>query len=490
MNNEVIRPFSPSSHALKKTPTGIAGLDEITEGGLPAGRSTLICGGAGCGKTLFSVEFLARGILDYNEPGVIMAFEETAEDLAQNVASLGYDLDKMQADKMLLIDHVRLDKNDIEETGDFDLEGIFIRLGHAIDTLGAKRVVLDTLETLFAGITNTMILRSELRRLFRWLKDKGVTSIITAERGEGKLTRHGMEEYVSDCVILLDNRVINQVTTRRLRIVKYRGSIHGTNEYPFLIDNSGITVMPVTSLKLEHAVSSERVSTGIEKLDEMLSGKGYLKGSTVLALGSAGTGKTSISASFAKSVCESGKKCLYFAFEESPNQIMRNMKSIGCDLEPYVEKGCLQFFASRPTVYGLEMHLVMMHKAIEEFKPDVVIVDPMTNLIAVGDFVEVKTMLTRLIDFLKVNMVTALFTALVQTESFFAGTIEGISSLIDTLILVRNIEQNNEMHRGICVVKSRGMSHSNKIREFIIAEDGIDIQDFVPLVTNNNFINL
>ena len=484
MINNLTKPFIQEQFSLPKTPSGITGLDEVTGGGLPTGRSTLLCGGAGCGKTLFSIEFLANGILAYNEPGVFMTFEETADDLAQNVASLGFDLKQMQADKMLAIDHVKVDRNEIEESGDFDLEGLFIRLGHAIDSVGAKRVVLDTIETLFSGITNTMILRSELKRLFTWLKDKGVTSIITAEKGEGTLTRHGLEEYVSDCVILLDNRVINQITTRRLRIVKYRGSIHGTNEYPFLIDEAGISVMPVTSLKLNHEVTSERISTGIKKLDEMLGNKGYFIGSTVLTLGSAGTGKTSIASSFAKACCEDGKKCLFFAFEESPNQILRNMRSIGCGLDEFVEAGTLQFFASRPTVYGLEMHLVMMHKAIEEFKPDIVIVDPMTNLISVGDINEVKTMLTRLIDFLKVNMITALFTALTQSDTESVSTTEGISSLIDTLILVRNIEIDNEMRRGLQIVKSRGMPHSNKIREFLINEKGIDIIDFVPVLNN------
>ncbi len=469
---------SSSANQIAKSLTGINGLDAITEGGFPTGRSTLVCGAAGCGKTLLSMEFLCNGIIEFNEPGVFIAFEETAEDLAQNVRSLGFDLDELVKNKMLYIDHIRVDRNEIEESGDFDLEGLFIRLGHAIDSVGAKRVVIDTIETLFSGIQNTMILRSELKRLFLWLKHKGVTSIITAERGEGTLTRHGIEEYVSDCVILLDNRVINQVTTRRIRIVKYRGSTHGTNEYPFLIDDDGFSVLPVTSLRLDHEVTSERVSTGIEKLDEMLEGRGFFKGSSILVLGSAGTGKTSISASFAKESCRQGKKVIFFAYEESPRQIMRNMSSIGLDLAEYVEDGSLRFLASRPTVYGLEMHLVMMHKAIEEFKPDVVIVDPMTNLIAVGDINEVKAMLTRLIDFLKINMITAMFTALLQSDKESVNTTEGISSLIDTLILVRNLEKDNELHRGLQIVKSRGMSHSNKIREFLINKNGIDLIDF------------
>lgn len=484
MSIELIKPDNISPNQLPKTLTGIDGLDAITGGGLPTGRSTLVCGGAGCGKTLLSIEFLVNGALQFNEPGVLMSFEETADDLAQNAASLGFDLKQMIQDKKLYIDHVLLDRNNIEEIGNFDLEGLFIRLGHAIDSIGAKRVVLDTIETLFAGIANTAILRSELKRLFRWLKEKGVTAMITAERGEGTLTRHGLEEYVSDCVILLDNRVINQITTRRIRIVKYRGSTHGTNEYPFLIDEDGFSVLPVTSLKLDHEVSSERVSSGIKKLDEMLDGKGFYKGSTILVLGSAGTGKTSISASFAREACKNGQKCIFFAFEESPKQIMRNMRSIGSLLDEFTENGSLRFFASRPTVYGLEMHLVMMHKAIEEHKPDIVIIDPMTNLIAVGDITEVKTMLTRLIDYLKVNMITAMFTALLQSDSESLNTSESISSLVDTLISVRNIEQDNEMKRGLQIVKSRGMSHSNKIREFLINENGIDIKDFVKKVKN------
>lgn len=468
----------PENFTLPKSPTGIEGLDQITEGGLPKGRPTLICGTAGCGKTLMSMEFLVRGIINYNEPGVFMAFEETSEELKENVASLGFDLDKLQQENKLKIDHVRIERDEIEETGEYDLEGLFIRLGHAIDSVGAKRVVLDTIESLFSGLSNNIILRSELRRLFRWLKEKGVTAIVTAERGSDSLTRHGLEEYVADCVILLDNRIQNQITTRRLRIVKYRGTTHGTNEYPYLIDEKGISVLPVTSLKLEHDASSERISTGVKQLDEMLSGKGFFKGSSILVLGTAGTGKTSIASSFSLESCKNGKKCLYFAFEESPNQILRNMKSIGLNIEPYIKKGQFKFYASRPTVYGLEMHLVMIHNAIQEFKPDVVIIDPMTNLISIGEMSEVKTMLTRLIDYLKSNNITGMFTGLLHGDTDVMTT-EGISSLIDTLILVRNVEDNYELRRGIQIVKSRGMAHSNKIREFIITEKGIEIMDFI-----------
>lgn len=464
--------------SLQKTLTGIKGLDEITEGGLPKGRPTLVCGGTGCGKTLLAMEFLVRGILDYNEPGVFMAFEETGAELKENVASLGFDLQKLQDEKKLKIDHVHIESNEIEESGDYDLEGLFVRLNYAIDSIGAKRVVLDTLESLFSGLTNTAILRSEFRRLFRWLKDKGVTAIITAESGEGALTRQGLEEYVSDCVILLTNQVVRQITTRRLRIVKYRGSTHGTNEYPYLIDSQGLSVLPLSSLRLEHDVSVNRVLTGIPSLDEMMGGKGFYEGSTILVTGSAGTGKTSIAASFAIECVRNNKRCLYFAFEESPQQILRNMSTIGLDFLPFFDNDTLQILASRPTLYGLEMHLLMMHKKIEEFKPEVVIVDPMTNLISAGDLIDVKGMLTRLIDHLKVNKITALFTALTHNLYLGDSTLEGISSLIDTLIQVRNIEIENELRRGLQIVKSRGMAHSNKIREFLLSDNGIVLTEW------------
>jgi len=462
---------------LPKTPSGITGLDEITEGGLPLGRPTLICGEAGSGKTLMSMEFIVRGATEYNEPGVFMAFEEKADELAMNVTSLGFDLDKLQAEKKIKIDHVHIDRSEIEETGEYDLDGLFIRLNYAIDSIGAKRVVLDTLENLFSGLSNQAVLRAELRRLFEWLKEKGVTAIITGERGEGKLTRQGLEEYVSDCVILLDHRVINQISTRRLRIVKYRGSVHGTNEYPFLIDDDGISVLPVTSLRLEKPVSSERVSSGIPALDKMLGGQGFFKGSSVLVSGTAGTGKTSIAAYFANATCKQGKRCIYFAFEESPQQIMRNMHSIGVDLQRYVNKGDLRFFASRPTLYGLEMHLVAMYKVIKEFKPDAVVLDPITNLITVGSVSEVKAMLIRLIDFLQDEQITVMFTALSLNNIVNEQTDEGVSSLVDAWLLVRDIEYNGERNRGMYIMKSRGMKHSNQVREFIITDKGLDLVD-------------
>ena len=461
--------------SLKKTPTGISGLDEITGGGLPTGRPTLVCGGAGCGKTLMAVDFIVKGATIYNEPGVIMVFEESIDELATNVASLGFDLHQLQKEKKIKVDHVRIERSEIEETGEYDLEGLFIRLGYAIDSIGAKRVVLDTLENLFSGLTNTGILRSELRRLFRWLKEKGVTAIITAERGEGKLTRQGLEEYVSDCVILLDHRVIDQVSTRRLRVVKYRGSAHGTNEYPFLIDEDGISVLPVTSLLLNKHVTSERISSGIPSLDKMMGGKGFYRGSSILVSGTAGTGKTSIASYFAGQACSEGKKCLYFAFEESPNQIIRNMRSISLDLEKHVKKGLLQFHASRPTLYGLEMHLVAIYKQIKEFKPDMVVLDPVTNLVSVGVMNDVTAMLIRLIDFLQTAQITVMFTALTLNAPLSEKTDEGISSLIDTWLQVRDIETNGERNRGLYVIKSRGIRHSNQVREFMITDKGLDL---------------
>lgn len=464
---------------LPKTPTGINGLDEITEGGLPKGRPTLICGDAGTGKTLFSVEFIVNGATKYNEPGVFMAFEEKSEELAVNVASLGFDIKKLIADKKMRVDHVHIDRSEIEETGEYDLEGLFIRLGYAIDSIGAKRVVLDTIENLFTGLENQGILRAELRRLFVWLKDKGVTSIITGERGEGKLTRQGLEEYVSDCVILLDNRVQNQISTRRLRVVKYRGSVHGSNEYPFLIDEDGISVLPVTSLKLNNTVSNERVSSGIPTLDEMFGGKGFYKGSSILVSGTAGTGKTSVAASFAMATCERKERCLFFAFEESPEQILRNMKSINVNLEPYVKKGLLRFHASRPTLYGLEMHLVVFYKLIKEFKPSAIILDPITNLVTVGNGSEVKSILIRLIDFLQQEQVTVMFTALSLPSNRTDNQEEEVSSLVDAWIALQDIELNGERNRGIYVLKSRGMKSSNQVREFLISEKGIEVVDLM-----------
>jgi len=477
MSTEPSRQINTNIPSLPKVKSGIKGLDEITEGGLPQGRPTLICGGAGCGKTLFSMEFIVHGALSFNEPGVFMAFEEKSEELAVNVASLGFDLNQLQRDNLLKMDHVQINRSEIEETGEYDLDGLFIRLGHAIDSIGAKRVVLDTIENLFSGLSDQGIIRAELRRLFGWLKDKNVTTIITAEKGDGALTRHGLEEYVSDCVILLDHRVNNKISTRLLRIVKYRGSVHGTNEYPFLIDSDGISVLPVTSLTLDHAVSSERISSGIAGLDRMLDGKGFFRGSSILISGTAGTGKTSIAGCFANETCLKKERCIYFAFEESPMQIIRNMLSINMDLQKHVDDGFLKFHASRPTLNGLEMHLVAIHKMVKEFKPRVVILDPITNLITVGSVSEVKSLLIRLIDFLQAEQITVMFTALTLNGIVAEQTDESVSSLVDSWLLVRDIELNGERNRGLYVMKSRGMKHSNQVREFVISDTGLELVD-------------
>jgi len=463
--------------SLPKALTGIQGLDEITGGGFPRGRPTLICGSAGAGKTLLSMEFLVRGAMEYNEPGVFMAFEETASELAQNVRSLGFDLDELVKEKKLAIDFVRIERSEIDETGDYDLEGLFIRLGAAIDSIGATRVVLDTIENLFAGLQNQGILRAELRRLFRWLKDRGVTAVITAERGDGTLTRHGLEEYVSDCVILLDHRVIDQVSTRRLRIVKYRGTAHGTNEYPFLIDEDGFSVLPVTSVGLQHEVSEERVSSGIPRLDTMLGGEGFYRGTTILVSGTAGTGKTSMAAYFVDAACLRGERCLYFSFEESAGQLIRNMRSIGLNLEQWVKKNLLQFHSSRAMFYGLEMHLAVIHKIVEQFKPQVVVLDPVGSLVQAGNRNDAHSMLIRLIDFLKQRGITALLTNLTSGGGALEKTEVEISSIVDTWLLMRDIELEGERNRSLYILKSRGMAHSNQLREFLLTERGIDLLD-------------
>lgn len=465
-----------AARTLPKAPTGIHGLDAITEGGLPRGRPTLVCGGPGCGKTLLAAEFLIRGATQFNEPGAFITFEETGEELAQNVRSLGFDLDALVEDKKIALDYIRVERAEITETGEYDLEGLFLRLGLAIDSVGAKRVVLDTIESLFSGFDNQALLRSEIRRLFRWLKDKGVTAVITGERGNGTLTRQGLEEYVSDCVILLDHRVNEQTSTRRMRIVKYRGTTHGTNEYPFLIDAEGFSVLPLSGLQLDHAVSNERVSSGVPGLDEMLDGKGYYRGSSILVSGTAGTGKTSIAAHFAREITRQGGRCLYLAFEESPKQLIRNMQSIGVDLEPPVKKGLLKMHSSRPTLHGLEMHLVQVHKLVSEFNPAAVVIDPISNFINNSTAIETQSMLLRLIDFLKAKQITAFFTHLTSGGNAVEATDTGISSLIDTWLLVRNIEIGTARTRGLYVLKSRGMPHSHEIREFLLTPRGIQLK--------------
>jgi circadian clock protein KaiC len=460
-----------------KSRTGIAGLDEVTYGGLPKGRPTLLCGSAGCGKTLFGMTFLYNGAVEYGEPGVFLAFEERPEDLIKNVGSLNFDVERLISEKKLAIDHVELERTKIAESGEYDLEGLFIRLSYAIDSIGAKRVVVDTIETLFSGLENEQLLRSELRRLFEWLKEKGVTAIITGERGEGTLTRYGLEEYVADCVILLDNRIHDQLTTRRLRIVKYRGSAHGTNEYPFIIDEQGVTVMPITSSGLEHGAATERVSTGIPDLDQMLEGKGYYKGSSILVSGMAGSGKSTVAAQFADSICASGKRCVYFAMEESFHQVIRNMRSIGMDLQKWVDKNLLRFSARRPSLFGLETHLATMYRDVTDFDPAAVIVDPMSALLNAGVSHDVHSMVLRLVDFLKSRGVTALFTNLGTGAGEVAGTEIQISSLMDTWLLLYNRETNGEHNRQLYLLKSRGMAHSNQVREFILSSEGIKLRD-------------
>jgi circadian clock protein KaiC len=460
---------------LKKSPSGITGFDEITGGGLPAGRPTIVCGGPGCGKTMFAMEFLVRGATEFGEPGVLMTFEETGEEMSRNVESLGFNVPSLVDKKKLFLDYVRIEPSEIQETGEYDLEGLFVRLQHAVESVGAKRVVLDTVEAIFSGFANVGMLRAEIRRLFRWLKDRGLTTVITAERGtEGTLTRYGLEEYVSDCVVSLDHRVNDQISTRRMRIVKYRGSSHGTDEYPFLIDAKGFSVLPLSSIRLEHKVSKHRISSGIKDLDVMLEGRGFFKGSSVLVSGTSGSGKSTLAAHFANETCRSGKRVLFIAFEESSAQVTRNMRSVGINLGRYIQKGLLEFHAWRPTQHGLEMHLLRIHELVDQFNPQVVIVDPITNLIS-ASLNEVHGMLMRLLDFLKDRQITAMFTTLTANRGADEQTEVGISSLTDTWILLRDLELNGERNRCLYVLKSRGMAHSNQIREFVLSRTGVHL---------------
>lgn len=467
------------SLSLSKSPTGIDGLDEITGGGLPTGRPTLVAGSAGAGKTMLAAEFIVRGATQYNEPGVFVMFEENSQELTTNVRSLGFDLRRLVEEKKVILDHVHIERSEIEETGEYDLEGLFIRLGNAIDTIGAKRVVLDTLEALFSGLPNHAILRAELRRLFRWLKDRGMTAIITGEKGEDSITRYGLEEYVADCVITLDHRVTAQISTRRLRVVKYRGTAHGTNEYPFLISERGFSVLPITSLKLDHKASTERVSSGIPQLDTMMAG-GIYRGASVLVSGSPGTGKSSIAAAFVNAACGRGERAILFAYEESEDQIIRNMRSIGIDLGRWVKKGLLHIHSSRPTLQGLEQHLVVMQQLVKDFQPSVIAVDPISNLTLEGKEVDVKPTLMRLIDFLKHSGITALFTCLTQGSTGYVSPEDsqvGVSSLMDVWLLLRNHEIHGERNRTLYVLKARGVAHSNQVREFLLTDHGIRLVD-------------
>jgi circadian clock protein KaiC len=469
-------PDAPRLPALGKTPTGISGLDEVTGGGLPTGRSTLICGPAGCGKTLLAMEFLVRGVTAYDEPGVFVAFEESTEDLVANFASLGFDLPAAEAAGLLVLDHVTVVRGEVEETGEWDLDGLFLRLGTSIDRVGAKRIVIDTIETLFGAFANTAILRSELHRLFAWLKARGVTAVITGERGDGTLTRHGIEEYVSDCVIVLDHRVTEQTSTRRLRILKYRGSLHGTNEYPFLIGEHGVSVLPITTRGLDHEVSGERVSTGVPRLDVMLGERGFFRGSTVLVSGTAGTGKSTLAAQFCETTCQRGERATYFAFEESQTEIIRNMSSVGIDLQRWVDAGLLEFRCSRPSILGLEAHLFSMQQAVDGFAPTVVVMDPVSDFLRIGSPGEVAAMLMRQVDFLKARGVTALFTSL-NSEDAPVKADQQLASLVDTWLHVQHTEGNGERNRLLYVRKSRGMAHSNQIREFLLTAQGIELAD-------------
>jgi circadian clock protein KaiC len=460
---------------LPKTLTGVSGFDDITFGGLPTGRPTLVCGSAGCGKTLFGMTFLIKGATEFNEPGVLMSFEEKGEDLAANVASLGYTVSDLIAQNKLMIDYVRVERSEIEENGEYDLEALFIRLDYAIKKIGAKRIVLDTIEALFTGLSDPALLRAELRRLFEWLRDKNVTAVITGERGAGQLTRHGLEEYISDCVILLDNRVHDQITTRRLRVVKYRGSAHGSNEYPFLIDEQGISVLPITSAGLQHQTFEEAVPSGIPSLDEMMSLGGYYRGSSVLLSGAAGTGKSIFSASFANGVCNRGERCLYFAFEESPDQIVRNMRSVGIDLQKHLDSGLLRIDSARPSLYGLEMHLTLMNREIQRFNPLAVVIDPISAFR--GPESEVHAVLLRLVDILKSRGITAIFTNLLRGRAVEDEFGQGLSSLMDTWVYITNLESNGERNRGLYLLKSRGMNHSNQVREYLITNQGVKLRD-------------
>ncbi|MGD9973748.1 MAG: circadian clock protein KaiC [Desulfatirhabdiaceae bacterium] len=461
---------------IAKCPSGISGLDEITGGGLPRGRSTLVCGSAGSGKTLLAMEFIVRGARDFNEPGVFMAFEETEDDLTNNFSSLGFNLPDLVRRNKVMLDYVYIEPSEIVQAGTYNLEGLFIRLGSAIDTIGAKRVAIDSLEAIFAGLPNEAILRAELRRLFRWLKEKGVTAVITGEQGEKTLSRHGLEEYVSDCVIFLDHRLINHTATRRLRIIKYRGSSHRTNEYPTMIDEGGLIVLPISSLGLDYGVSKERISTGIDPLDAMFGGFGYYRGSSVLVSGTTGTGKSSIATAFSDAACRRGEKCLYLAFEESPQQIIRNMASIGFDLDPWVSNKLLFYHATRPTAFGLEQHLVKIHDLADKIRPAVVVMDPMTNLASIGDTMEITSMLIRVVDYLKMQGITALFTSLTPGGRLTdEHTDVGISSLMDTWLLLRNVETGDSRKRFLQIIKSRGMAHSSQVCEFELGDRGISL---------------
>lgn len=464
------------AQTLAKAPTGISGLDEITHGGLPAGRPTLVCGGPGCGKTVLAMEFLVRGALEFGEPGLFVSFEENIEDLRENFKSFGFDLAALVEQKKLFLSHVKLSRNEIVEAGEFTLDGLLLRLEHGIVQVGAKRVALDTMETLFSYISSTANLRSEVARLFRWLKDKGVTCVITGERGSSELTRHGFEEYASDCVLVLDHRISEQVSKRRLRILKYRGSSHEKDEYPFLIGDTGFSTLPISSVRLDHTVSMARVSTGVPDLDAMMGGKGYFRGSGILVSGAAGAGKSSLAATFAAATCQRGEKALVFSFEESTGQLVRNMSSIGLDLQHWLDEGLLRIDARRPTLFGMEEHLVSILAHVIRFAPDVVVMDPITNFLSVGAAWEVRSLLIRILDRLRERGATVLLTNLTSGTGTVEETETGISSMMDTWIALSQSMSDNVRRSYLYVLKSRGMDHSREVREFIMSAGGLSLR--------------
>lgn len=426
---------------------------------------------------MLSMEFLVNGARDYDEPGVFIAFEEKEEELAENMESLGFNLKELEKKKKLAIDYILIERGEVEETGEYDLGGLFIRIEYAVRQVGARRIVIDSIETLFSGLQNENILRAELRRLFRWLKDKGLTAMITAEPGQGTLTRHGIEEYVADCVILLDHRVTEQTSTRRMRIIKYRGSVHGANEYPFIISEEGISVLPLTSIGRAYKVSRQHISTGVPRLDAMMDGKGYFRGSSILVTGTAGTGKSSIAMHMADATCRRGENCLYLASDASPDQIVRDAKSIGINLAKWARQGLLRFQSTRPTFSGMEAHLVYIHKTVNEFDPKVLVFDPISSMASTSSTLEVHSMLLRLIDFLKSRGITNLCTNLTTGGKFLEQPEVDISSVMDTWLLLRDVEYSGERTRMLSILKSRGMDHSNQMREFLITSKGVDLID-------------
>ena len=478
MTKRSSKPVAAKNRGLEKCPTGIKGFDEITEGGIPRNRITLLSGGTGTGKTLLGIDFLISGVTKYDETGVFMSFEENGDELFEDVGSLNFDLQSLVTDKQIQLEYVVLERRDVQADGEFNLEGIFVRLELAIDSIGAKRVVLDSIDSLFAGVTDVGILRLEIKRLFRWLKNKKVTTIITGETTQGTYTRHGLEAYISDCIIFVDNRVREQISTRRMRVIKYRGSNHGTNEYPFVIDKNGLSVIPITSAGLDSPGSSERLSTGIPSLNALFNGGGYTRGSTVLVSGTAGTGKTSLGVAFAVETCSRGERCVLLSYEESPGQLIQNMTSIGFDLAPLVKSGLLLIVSTRPSFFGLEMHLLDLYKMLAEFKPQAVVIDPISSLLGQGNPLEIQSMLTRMIDALKSQSITGVFTSLVSSteQNDTSGEI-GVSSLIDTWIVVRELEETEGRRRirGLYIVKSRGMGHSSDVHKLVMSDSGMTV---------------